>query len=496
MASRQSVATRELQNRKNMKRIFYIIGIVAALASCSKEEAAGERLPEGEQPLKLIATMQEQTPSRATSENSWDGAEQVAVEIGGLVKKHIADAYGELNVEAGISPWYWLSNSERKGVTAWHPYSSSQPTSFSVLADQTTPTKYQASDMIYAVKQITFADQTLIFQHLPAKLVVNLTAGEGITPAEVHSATVSLMNQATTSGEIAANWNVAQVTAGSETITPDLSYTPLGYNIRALLVPQQMQGKRFIKVSIGKDAAKRDFYYTPTGVDDANLTAGKLHTLNLFVKSSGLEFSSSTVEQWDDTQTGEGEVGPPPPAKVGDYYYADGTYSTDFKGTTSNPCIGVIYTTDGMTGMVVSLDETNTAWSDFDADTHATDWNQGKRNRTAIQSYINNNSDKSWDNFPAFKWCNDKNEGGDVDWYLPAKSELSALYTAYDGYGKATFNGRFTADGVGGTAFVATIYWSSSESLSHTSWDVSFGNGYTVNYTKTSNYRVRCVRAF
>ena len=69
----------------------------------------------------------------------------------------------------------------------------------------------------------------------------------------------------------------------------------------ALLIPQQMKDKQFIKVTIGADGAERDYYYTPTGNTDANLEAGKQYTYTITVKKIGLDITlTSNDASWTD----------------------------------------------------------------------------------------------------------------------------------------------------------------------------------------------------
>ncbi|MBN2164782.1 MAG: DUF1566 domain-containing protein [Marinilabiliaceae bacterium] len=89
--------------------------------------------------------------------------------------------------------------------------------------------------------------------------------------------------------------------------------------------------------------------------------------------------------------------------------------------------------------------------------------------------------------------CNDLQvtEGGKTygDWYLPSKKELDLMYQ-----NKATIDATAVANG--GSGFVSTYYWSSTEASSTNAWERSFFDGYQTNYSKTNVIRVRAVRAF
>jgi Protein of unknown function (DUF1566)/Pentapeptide repeats (8 copies) len=80
----------------------------------------------------------------------------------------------------------------------------------------------------------------------------------------------------------------------------------------------------------------------------------------------------------------------------------------------------------------------------------------------------------------AKKACDDLNEKGYSDWYLPSKEELSQLY--------------LNRSAVGG--FVDSVYWSSTEYSARVAWVQGFDDGGQNYYYKYSEWRVRPVRAF
>lgn len=183
--------------------------LCAGLASCSQDDlpGQGEPLPEGEYPMELTAgglqtvTNQAQTSTRATVDDDWNGVSIVAVQVGSDVKSYnvtSADG-GKTATLSSDNPFYWENTSEKKTVIAWHPYSKSYPTDWTVKADQSTAANYQASDLVRGeVKDLSFADRNdplknkMTFAHQTVKVVVNLVAGDGVTLAA--DASVKLLN--------------------------------------------------------------------------------------------------------------------------------------------------------------------------------------------------------------------------------------------------------------------------------------------------------------
>lgn len=289
--------------------------------SCTDDAADGDRLPDGMYPMTFTTTVQGLTQTRATVDNTWTGGEEVAVKVGNEVKKYTAASSGALTLSDAGNPHYWTNRTMT--VQAWHSatYSDTRPTNFTVQQDQNSDANYQNSDMLYAIQSVTYSSGSpvsLAFKHLPVKVVVNLKADtqNGITADEVTNATVTLMNQTLTSGAITVDESsqtctVAQATGGSEVITPrklTSAATDYQQTLQALLVPQQMKDTKFIKVTIGADAAARDYYYTPTTDADGKLEAGNQYTYDITVKKTGLAVTvQNNGMQWTDNSINGGD---------------------------------------------------------------------------------------------------------------------------------------------------------------------------------------------
>lgn len=93
----------------------------------------------------------------------------------------------------------------------------------------------------------------------------------------------------------------------------------------------------------------------------------------------------------------------------------------------------------------------------------------------------------------AARICNELQitEGGTTygDWYLPSKDELNKMYLK-----KGAIN--TTAEANGGSAFIPTSYWSSTEDDNSNAWIQLFDSGSKYNGNKDYWVLVRAVRAF
>lgn len=276
---------------------IYIMYLWAALvlAACTGDDDAA--WPEGGVPLELYAAVEgyssANAQTRATTENRWEGGEEVRLWIKSSDPKVddaeillLVDSDGKLIIQG--TACNWVSPDEEK--TIYGKYNSLASSSFSVLADQSNE-GYQDSDCMFAPRihiTVTSPDKTLVFRHVTAKVVVHLKAGNGVTNDELQGATVTFENLTCTGGRRDFNNGTAeQVTPGTDHITPN-EVTPAadGYirTVRALLPPQDMSGRKFVKIVIGG----KTFYYTPAA-GEADFFSGKMYEYRLTVTSEGIE---------------------------------------------------------------------------------------------------------------------------------------------------------------------------------------------------------------
>lgn len=277
---------------------IYIMYLWAALvlAACTGDDDAA--WPEGGVPLELYAAVEgyssANAQTRATTENRWEGGEDVRLWISSSISDMrdqdvypSVDSDGKLIMNGALSNW--VSPDEEKGIQGVYP-SVRNIVSFSVLADQRDE-GYQDSDCMaapYLRIAVTSPDKTLVFRHVIAKVVVHLKAGNGVTGDELQRATVTFENLTCKGGSINfSNGTVEQVTPRIDRITPN-EVTPAadGYvrTVRALLPPQDMSKRKFVKIVIGG----KTFYYTPAA-GEADFFSGKMYEYRLTVTSEGIK---------------------------------------------------------------------------------------------------------------------------------------------------------------------------------------------------------------
>ena len=273
---------------------IYIMYLWAALvlAACTGDDDAA--WPEGGVPLELYAAVEgyssANAQTRATTENRWEGGEMVRLWIKNSISGSTDEIYTSVDSDGKlITNIDWTSPDEKKFINGVYPLLLNLER-FSVQADQRDK-GYQDSDCMVAPSlriTVTSPDKTLVFRHVTAKVVVHLKAGNGVDDDELQRATVTFENLTCTGGNINLNNGTAgQVRPGTDHITPN-EVTPAAdeyvRTVRALLPPQDMSGRKFVKIVIGG----KTFYYTPAA-GEANFFSGKMYEYRLTVTSEGIE---------------------------------------------------------------------------------------------------------------------------------------------------------------------------------------------------------------
>lgn len=226
------------------------------------------------------------------------------------------------------------------------------------------------------------------------------------------------------------------------------------------------------------------------------------------------------------------EISPPP--SVRDYYYSDGSTSTELNSKkTAEGIVFWVDPADPIHFKVIALSDSSGPWSNSEFDVGTGDYAgirdgrigdtpgdagdaasparvSGKTNRELLGRWIDdssvNTAHKTIDDFPAFKNCDNMGDG----WYLPAVNELQYFTCAYNGAepvtwanGSAAFHFDSSTQGVfnalfeaaGGQQLSNELYLSSTEFMASEIWYVRFVNGDTTFGRKGQfRYQGRCIK--
>ena len=254
--------------------------LLFALAACTQDELAGDnRLPEGEYPVVI----------RATVDGDWQGVTSVALKTGDAVKEYTVTAstdFKSATLSRENDPYYWTSR-DPITISAWWPFDNADITQMpavKVAEDQSKLADFQNSDFISAEnRKVEFNNPTLEFTHRTARVAIELKPGTGFT--SVDGATVSLVS----------------LSADNGNPTAIKTYNASGNTYEALTAPQTVAaGKPFVKVELGGGT----FYFRPQ--NNVVLEAGSRYKYTVKVNATGLTLEGCTIGDWAD---GGGESG-------------------------------------------------------------------------------------------------------------------------------------------------------------------------------------------
>ena len=301
-----------MMNKSNPFRHLAVAGILCLLAaSCSDVTDNGTTLPDGTCPMTFIASVDGLTATRATTnadgKTSWEAEDLVAISMDGganhKVYKISNTTDGAMIPNGEANTLYWQKSNETKTLTAWYPVSC-------IIGNNTGNSEVDITDqhsgfgtlenILHAPAQdYTYSSGgsvAFVFRHALAKVKVTLKKGDGIEESDLSTATVTFTGY--TAGSLGYNGMTGSGSNGDITPKTETPASGGAATYTALVIPQQMQGKKFIKVTIGVGGAARDYYYTPTGSTDAYLEAGKQYTYTITVKKTGLEVAVASVPAW------------------------------------------------------------------------------------------------------------------------------------------------------------------------------------------------------
>ena len=312
-----------MMNQSNPFRHLAVAAFACLMAaSCSDVTDDSTALPDGKYPMTFTASVDglaaPNPASRATTDvngqTSWQENDPVAISMdGGANHKvyKISDAgIGEMIADG--EPLYW--SKQQENLAAWHPVSctigSNTGSGEVSITDQRSGFGTLENILHAPAQDYTYSSGGSVaftFRHALAKVKVALKKGDGIEESDFSNAIVTFTGY--TAGTLGyGGMTDSEGMTGSEGSNGDISpkaETPAGggaATYTALVIPQQMQGKKFIKVTIGTGGAARDYYYIPAGSTDADLEAGKQYNYTITVKKTGLVVTvTGNGTAWTDT---------------------------------------------------------------------------------------------------------------------------------------------------------------------------------------------------
>ena len=298
-----------------MKKLFFLAAAASVmLAACSSDN---EEAKVAEKSAIRLSTQSLTGMTRAAQNlqlTQFDASQNVSIflveNVGGTQTPsgtnvtsytnplaYTTGASGALNPAA---PQFWPQDGNGLFIFGVYPASAVTPSttynatgiSFSVAADQSTDVNYKASDLMTgtAANPVvrTTAAVPMTFTHLLTKVDVNLTAGDGFTPAEMDAAVVTILGTQPTT-----TFDVQSTTVGTASGSAADIVVGTGAANSAIIVPQTIvAGASFIKVTVGGG----DYIYKMGA--DTNFDSKKCYTFNITVNKTGLVLTVTTITDW------------------------------------------------------------------------------------------------------------------------------------------------------------------------------------------------------
>ncbi len=190
-------------------------------------------------------------------------------------------------------------------------------------------------------------------------------------------------------------------------------------------------------------------------------------------------------------------------AVIGQIYYADGSVSTSYDSSKTAAGIVLAVNTDGSVSKIMALEQ-NTGLKWAEASTTGfetifnTDMDDGSGNWAVIQDADPTGSADAATNYPAFNYCNTYGADSGLtgfDWYLPARNELSVIYSNVSALNTALWTlekAGLVVTYIETLPVATTRYWSSSQADTQYEADYIFmATGSITGVQKDSGYTVR-----
>lgn len=323
-----------LQGCKKSAFIGWMAGMLL-LAGCTQDKLAdtsqGEMLPEGKYPMTFTVTgLKATATTRGTADGYWEGKEEVAVQVGDVVKKYVAVGSGEsttLQPADSDDAFYWQNTNDTKQVSAWYlgtGYDATLTTKrwqWSVQSNQNDK-GYQQSDFLYAPQTTCSFGGTssLTFSHKTAQVVINIRKyGVATDDKDIESITI---RKALSTGSTAEKNGELKFSGFADSPYRDLTLCKLSVrnenvnfeankpaetalaSYKALVIPFDTTGPDFIEIKMKGYAP---FKYKPTVPD--KWESGMQYTYNLTIKGDKVTATvTSTDMTWKDGGSGGGTV--------------------------------------------------------------------------------------------------------------------------------------------------------------------------------------------
>lgn len=295
-------------------RFITALGLVMlALAACTNEDEmpGGDKLPEG---AVHITAHIEGVQTRAPQLDAVGKGNFAQGDVWGMYAYTDAATAGEnMEYKYRETVLYWKDLSETSPVTFSAHYPRITENIANPAAYMYTPLDWnKTDDLLHATATASKGGMVaLTFKHLMHRLIVNLTAGKGMTGTDLSSALINSMGKADNSYTMSASVeiNLLTGTVNYAHVDGEIAFSNGGRgNAEWKVAPQDLTaGEEWLRIKVGQDTW---YYNVPANLNSSNpdhptrLESGKQLTLNLTLKKNQqtgqaeVELTSSEISGW------------------------------------------------------------------------------------------------------------------------------------------------------------------------------------------------------
>jgi len=292
-----------------MKKICFIaITALLLFTACSNHEEE-INIAEGKDLIQLSSNIDDgglgtraNLSDAETQNTQFASAMGINVEIykTGASSSYTSGTY-TANGSGGLTGYcYYPADGSNIDICAYYPkIVSSSTTSFNVGTSQTSAANYQDYDLMYAIKLTNKAKGStheLSFRHALAKIVVNLSAGNGVSDSDLTSyvTAVKLKSLKPTATFSISGGAVGSITATGTAADVSIKGSTVTSSHNAIIVPQAKSGA-FIEVTYNGNT------YTYSLPSSTTFSPGYVYTYNISVNSAGISLSTTSITGWTST---------------------------------------------------------------------------------------------------------------------------------------------------------------------------------------------------
>lgn len=270
-----------------MKRIIVIATCLLALAACNRTNPDITPKP-GDETVANNYTLKIAPVITKATETSFENGDAIGLTVTKASGAYATNAKLTYNgIEFSSSLLWYPEGTDAATLTAYYPYASTVPTSFSVAADQSNGTA--SSDLIAAVKEgvlPTANAVTMPFKHKLSRLDIEVTNNAGYT---LDGISLKGINPTATLDE--AFNATAQAATSADGV--DIQAFKSGETSFTAIVPPQTVVINVAVTAAGKEMTQK--------LQEAELAAGKKYTINVIVNQEDIAIVlSGDIEDWVD----------------------------------------------------------------------------------------------------------------------------------------------------------------------------------------------------